>query len=425
MDQGAGGLALTLGFDLGRLVVVPGIFVLLAFAYLLSENRRAVNWRTVGWGLALQAVFAFLVLKTDLGSRALTALAAAITRLIQYADEGGNFVFGWLTDVSDPAKFVFAFKVLPIVIFISSLSSCLYYLGILQKVVLGMARVMTRLMGVSGSESLSAAANVFMGQTEAPLVVAPYVPRMTQSELLAMMTGGMATVSGAVLGGYIALGVNPEYLISASIMAAPASLVFAKLLIPETETSDTAGTVRLSIEPAEVNLIDAAARGAARGVKLAINIAAMLIAFVSIIYLVNGCLEWAGGIIGVERFLGRPLTIQIVMGYVLSPVAFLMGVPWTDVTAVGQLIGVKLTLNEFVAYLDLIEIRGEMDPRSELIATYALCGFANLGSIGIQLGGIGGLAPERRSDLARLGLKALLAGSMASFLTASVAGLLS
>lgn len=407
-----------------RLIGVIGLFVLLGTAWLLSCDRKAIRWDTVLWGLVLQLCFALLVLNLEFGQTALSGAATAVTHLIGFADHGGEFVFGWLGE-SGPDHFVFAFKVLPIVIFISSFFTCLYYLGVMQLVVLGVARVMTRFMGVSGSESLAAAANVFMGQTEAPIVVAPYIPKMTYSELMALMTGGMATVSGAILGGYIGLGINAEYLIAASIMASPASLVMAKILIPETEESLTAGQVRLQIEKTDANLIDAAARGAGQGAVLAINIAAMLIAFISIIYLLNGVLTATGEVLGLNQYLGTDLTMQWVLGNLLAPLAFLMGVPWQDARDVGQLIGIKVILNEFVAFADLAQIQDTIDSRSRLIATFALCGFANLGSIGIQIGGIGGLAPSRKSDLARLGIRAVLAGSLASFMTATLAGILS
>lgn len=404
-----------------RFIGLLGIALILSLAYLFSTNRKAIRWKIVAWGIGLQLVFAVFILKLNVGQQALTGAAAAVTKLISFADKGGEFVFGYLS--SDPANFIFAFKVLPIVIFISSFFTCLYYLGVMQWVVLAMAKLMTRLMEVSGSESLAAAANVFMGQTEAPIVVAPYIPEMTYSELMALMTGGMATVSGAILGAYIALGINAEYLISASVMAAPASLLMAKMLVPETEVSKTAGKVTLKVERTDANIIDAAARGAGQGMVLAINIAAMLIAFLAIIYLLNGILGAVGEWVHFEQRFGVPLNMQILLGYVLAPFTFLMGVPWEDASKVGNLIGLKIILNELVAYTDLVALRESLQPKSELIATYALCGFANLGSIGIQIGGIGGLAPSRKSDLARLGLRAVLAGSFASFMTATLAGI--
>lgn len=407
-----------------RWIGLIGIVFLLGVAYALSANRAAIRWKTIVWGLLLQLIFALFVLKLDFGERALALVARGVTRLILFADEGSKFLFGWLASDPNPEHFVFAFKVLPIVIFISSFFTCLYYLGIMQWIVLGMARIMTRFMGVSGAESLAAAANVFMGQTEAPIVIAPYIPEMTRSELMALMTGGMATVSGAILGGYISLGVNAEYLVSASVMAAPASLLMAKILIPETEVSKTAGTVTLKIQRTDANLIDAAARGAGQGAILAINIAAMLIAFISIIYLINGALTGLGDLFSWQDYFGRELTLQLILGYLLAPVALLLGVPWADAAGVGQLIGLKLVLNEFVAYVDLVSVREALSPKSEMIATYALCGFANFSSIGIQIGGVGGLAPMRKSDLAKLGLRAVAAGMMASLMTATIAGIL-
>jgi concentrative nucleoside transporter, CNT family len=408
---------------LERFIAVIGISFLLGVAVAFSSARRSIQWKTVGIGLFLQLLFAWLVLRVEIGQTALAATAAAVTWLLGYADEGSRFVFGPLVDGVSGST-IFAFKVLPIVIFISSLFSCLYYLGVMQWVVAMMARVMTRFMGVSGAESLAASANVFMGQTEAPIIIAPYVPQMTLSELMALMTGGMATVSGAVLGGYIAMGVDPGYLLSASIMAAPASLAVAKILVPEVGTPLTAGTVRIKAERTDSNLIDAAARGAGRGVQLAINIAAMLIAFIALVALGNAVLGGMGRWLGVSAWLGQEISFQLLLGYLLAPAAFLLGVPWVDATTVGQLIGTKLILNEFVAFVDFVELREGLTDKSRLIATYALCGFANLGSIGIQIGGIGGLAPDRRGDLARLGLKAVLGGTIASLLTASVAGLL-
>lgn len=405
-----------------RLIGLAGIAFLLGVAYLLSNNRKAICWKTVIWGVALQMVFALAVLKLEAGQSALAAAATTVRLLVSFADRGAGFVFGPLA--GDSQGYIFAFKVLPIVIFFSSFFTVLYHLGLMQLVVRAMARVMTRFMGVSGSESLAAAANVFVGMTEAPLLIAPYIPRMTYSELMALMTGGMATVAGSVLGAYIGLGVNAEYLIGASIMAAPASLLMAKMLIPETEASKTAGRVTLEIERRDANIIEAAARGAGQGVLLAINIAAMLIAFIALVYLVNAVLTGLGGLIGLNEYLGVDLTLQLMLGYLLAPVTFLMGVPWRDAFAVGQLVGLKLVINEFVAYVDLVELKETLDAKSELIATYALCGFANFGSVGVQLGGIGGLAPDRKSDLAKLGLRAMAAGAMATLMTATFAGML-
>ncbi len=406
-----------------RLIGLVGIAAIFGVAYLASSNRQAIQWRIVGWGITLQLIFGILVLNIGVGRQVLQTVAAGVTALIGFADFGGEFVFDWL--VHDDTEFIFAFKVLPIVIFIASFFSCLYYLGVMQVIVLAMAKLMKRFMGVSGAESLAAAANVFMGQTEAPIIIAPYIPKMTYSELMALMTGGMATVSGAILGGYIGLGIRAEYLITASVMAAPASLMMAKILIPETEQPQTAGEVKLKVERTDANLIEAAARGAGQGMTLALNIAAMLIAFIAIIYLLNGVLSWLAGVVGLEAWLGEPVTLQLLLGYLLSPLALVMGVPWQDVTKVGQLIGLKIVLNEFVAYAQMSGIQDQLLPKSQLIATFALCGFANFSSVGIQIGGIGGLAPERRTDLAKLGMRAVLGGSLASFMTATLAGMLS
>ncbi len=401
-----------------RAIGFLGLCFLLGVGYLLSNNRARIRWKTVAWGLGLQLAVAVFVLRLSLGRQLLRGVADGVTRLIFFADEGGKFLFGWLVTDSSPDTFVFAFRVLPIVIFISSFFSCLYYLGVMQFIVGLMARVMKRLMEVSGAESLCAAANVFMGQTEAPLVITPYIPGMTQSELLAMMTAGMATVSGAVLGGYIALGIQPTYLITASLMSAPASLVMAKLFIPETQQPATAGRVTAVVERSEANLIEAAAKGASQGMMLALNIAAMLIAFISLIYMLNALLG------RIALLWGGELSLQLMLGYAMAPLAFLLGVPWADALDVGRCFGLKIALNEFIAFADLAQLKGQLQPRSEMIATYALCGFANFGSIGIQIGGIGVLAPNRRSDLARLGLRALAAGFMASCMTGAIAGMI-
>jgi len=402
---------------------IIGILSILGLGILLSRDRKAIAWKTVLAGIAIQVGMAFLVLKWNAGQMVLKAVSDFVVNIIGYTDEGSNFLFGWLVDSGDQSKYIFAFRVLPIVIFLSSLFSALYFLKIMPWIVKIFARFLTRLMGVSGAESLAAAANVFMGQTEAPILVAPYISKMTFSELMAMMTGGMATVSGAVLGGYIALGINPEYLITASIMAAPASLVMAKILIPETSKPLTAGRVELEIKDESVNIVDALSRGATQGLKLALNVAAMLIAFIAVVALLNGILGMICDWIGFSSLLGTEITFENILGFLFAPLAFLLGVPWSEASQVGHLLGVKLVLNEFIAYVDLAEIRDTLSPRAEVIATYALCGFANISSVGVQIGGIGALAPDRRADLARLGFRALLAGFGASMITAALAGL--
>ncbi len=456
------------------MIGILGLLVLYGIAYALSQNRSAVRPRTILWGLVLQLLFALFVMKTPPGRVVFSAIAAGVTRLLALADAGSDFVFGPLAH-SDTSGFVFAFQVLPVVIFIASFFSVLYYIGLMQRIVLLMARLMHRTMGVSGSESLAAAANVFMGQTEAPIVVAPYVPSMTTSELMALMTGGFATVSGAVLAAYVGIGVRAEYLIAASVMAAPASLVMAKLLIPETEVSKTGGEIALEVRTDSVNVLDAAAHGASQGVKLALNIGGMLVAFIALITLVNGILGFLGrsfadgrnmlrlsgaiaGALLLYLLLWWPpreraaraaalaaaalalawivylahgpgtisLRLESLLGALFAPLAWLMGVPWQEAGRVGELFGTKLVLTEIVAYARMVEMRdaGLLSPYSEMIASYALCGFANFASVAIQIGGIGGLAPSRKSDLARIGLRAMSAGMMASLTVATLAGIL-
>ena len=403
---------------------IVGILLIIGLGFLFSRDRKAISWKTVLAGVGIQLVLAVLVMKWSAGQQVLAAVSGFIVQVIGYTDEGSNFLFGWLVDSADSNRYIFAFRVLPIVIFLSSLFSALYFLRVMPWIVKLFARFLTRLMGVSGAESLAAAANVFMGQTEAPILVAPYISKMTLSELMAIMTGGMATVSGAVLGGYIALGINPQYLITASIMAAPASLVMAKILIPETGKSLTAGRVEMEIKDESVNVVDALSRGASQGMHLALNVAAMLIAFIAVVALFNGILGLVCGWSGLSAWLGLEPTIEMILGTLFAPLAFLLGVPWAEASQVGHLLGVKLVLNEFIAYVDLAEIRSTLSPQAEVIATYALCGFANISSVGVQIGGIGALAPERRSDLARLGFRALLAGFGASMMTAALAGML-
>lgn len=428
-----------------RLLGFVGLALLLGIAYVASNDRAAIQWRVVAWGIALQVVFALFILRTRLGFAIFNKIGQGVAALLAFSNEGAKFVFGRLADpvyietisrtLPDPIGFVnqygmvFAFRILPTIIFVASLFAILYYLGVMQRVVYVMALVMQRTMHTSGAESLSNAANVFMGQTEAPLVIAPFIKTMTMSELLTIMIGGMATVSGGVLAAYIGLGIDPVFLLTGSVMAAPASLMMGKILYPEKETAETAGVVKISMEKTDANLIDAASRGAGEGMQLAINVAAMLIAFIAMIALVNALLSWTGGVTGLNTWLGQPFNLSLIFGSLFAPLAFLMGVPWSDAARVGDLLGTKLVLNEFVAYLKLSPVGGNvsalLQPRSELIATYALCGFANFSSIGIQIGGIGGLAPNRRSDLARLGMRALLGGFLATCLTATLAGIIS
>jgi concentrative nucleoside transporter, CNT family len=407
---------------MGRFTGLLGLVVILACCYLASTNRKAIQPRVVAWGLGLQFAFAFLVLKTDFG-KLFQAASIAVNALLAYAERGSAFVFGeQLGTKAGPFGVVFAFQVLPIVIFIASLFSILYYLGVMQIVIKGMAWLMLRMMGASGAESTNVAASIFMGQTEAPLTIRPFLPRATQSELFTIMTSGMAHVSGAVMAAYVKIaGVAIEHLLTAVIMTAPATIMLAKILVPETETPETAGVVRIEVEKPGVNIIDAAARGAGEGLHLALNIAGMLIAFISLIALLNGALGWLHGLPGLAWL---PESLEKLFGLVFAPVAWLMGVSWKDTQAVGNLLGTRMVLNELIAFLELGKVKAMLDPRSFVIATFALCGFANFSSIAIQVGGIGALAPSRKSDLARLGLKAMLAGTLANFMSACIAGVL-
>jgi CNT family concentrative nucleoside transporter len=403
-----------------------GILVILSIAYVWSTNRRAIDVRTVAWGLALQVVIALIVLKTAAGQTLFARLGAAINRLLDFSVVGSSFVFGPLGDKTIWPKImtavlgpegarwsgIFAFQVLPTIIFIAALFAILYYFGVMQLVVRAFAIVMRRFMRASGAESLNVAASIFMGQTEAPLTIRPYLPAMTESELMTVMTSGMAHISGGIMAAYILFGVEPQHLLTAVIMTAPGTLMLSKMFVPETQTPVTMGTVRLEVERTDVNVIDAAGRGTSEGLLLALNVAAMLISFLALIALVNHLLGYAG------------LSLQQIFGWVFAPVAWSMGVPWRDAPTIGNLLGTRMALNEFVAYSQLGPLKPVLDERSFTIATFALCGFANFSSIGIQIGGIGALAPNRRHDLARLGFRAMLAGTLANFVTATIAGFL-
>ena len=397
-----------------NLISVGGLVLMLLAAYGLSNNRKAIDYRVIAWGLTLQFSFALFILKTTPGLTVFNFIGGAVTTVLGFADAGSAFVFGPLASDTESFGILIAFQVLPIIIFTSALFSLLYHFGIMQWIVLAFAKLMEKTMRTSGAESLGAAANVFMGMTEAPLVVKPFVARMTESELMALMTGGMATIAGSVMAGYVRMGVDAGHLLTASVMAAPAGLVIAKVLNPETEKPLTAGRVQFELEQESVNFIDAIVRGASVGLQLALNVGAMLIAFIALVAMANGILSVAG------------ITLEQILGMLFAPIAFVLGVPSSDVLAVGSLLGQKIVMNEFVAYSSMTEMLNttEMNPRSVIIATYALAGFANFGSLGIMLGGIGGIAPGRRTDLARLALRSLLAGTMATFMTASIAGLL-
>ena len=416
-----------------------GLAVLIGIAWLFSNNRRAVDWRLVLTGLSLQIAFAALVLLVPGGREVFDALGHGFVKILSFVTAGSTFIFGNLMNV-ETYGFIFAFQVLPTIIFFSALMGVLYHLGVMQFVVRMMALAITKVMRVSGAETTSVCASVFIGQTEAPLTVRPYISRMTESELITMMIGGMAHIAGGVLAAYVGMlgGGDPEqqafyakHLLAASIMAAPATLVVAKILIPETGTPLTRGTVKMEVEKTTSNVIDAAAAGAGDGLRLALNIGAMLLAFIALIALVNAPLTWLGDVTGIAQAIGKPTNLSTILGYLLAPIAWVIGTPWGDATTVGSLIGQKVVINEFVAYTELSQIVNGQVPgamlskEGALIATYALCGFANFSSIAIQIGGIGGLAPERRHDLARFGLRAVLGGSIATFMTATIAGVLS
>jgi concentrative nucleoside transporter, CNT family len=411
---------------MGPLQPLLGAVVILLIAIAFSTNRRAIRWSTVAWGLGLQFMFAIIVLKTNVGQTVFTTLGGYITKLLGFAGAGSSFVFGALGDSSVWSKVMvgalgpsgaqqasmFAFQVLPTIIFIAALFAILYYFGVMQVVVRVFAVLMHRVLGASGAESLNVAASIFMGQTEAPLTIRPFLPEMTQSELMTVMTSGMAHVSGGVMAAYILFGVEAKHLLSAVIMTAPGTIMMAKMFVPEVETPKTMGTVRLEVENTDVNVIDAAGRGTGEGLHLALNVGAMLISFLALIALVNALL----GLVH--------LSLPQIFGWVFAPIAWSMGVPWRDASVVGNLLGTRMAINEFVAYSQLGPLKGSLDPKSFTIATYALCGFANFSSIGIQIGGIGALAPNRRHDLARLGLRAMFAGTLANFMTATIAGIL-
>lgn len=470
-----------------RFVGVLGILVILAAAYAMSLNRRAIQWKTVAWGVGLQIAIAIAVLKgaaiaelfapillpvTREGAtaifivltivvyqiaRRMTASARPlwigygivsaylllghnllaflfetvrdiVDKLISYTGEGSKFVFGPLGDAESTIGFIFATRVLPTIIFIASIFAILYYLGVMQIVVRFFARIMTRTMGASGAESTTTAASIFMGQTESPLTIRPFLPEMTMSELLVTMVSGMATVSGGIMAAYVLVAkVDIVHLLTASVMAAPAAIMLAKMILPETEEPKTGKNVNFEIPQTDVNIIDAAGRGAIEGLHLSLNVAGMLIAFIALVAMINGGFgyvhQWLNGFApAVAAYF--PQSLEVLLGWIFRPVAWLIGVPWKDAVDVGNLLGLRMVLNEFVAFVRLGPMEGQLDPKSFVISTYALCGFANFSSIAIQIGGIGSLAPTRRGDLARLGLRAMLAGTMANFMTAAIAGML-
>ena len=402
-----------------RFIGILGILVLLAIALAMSNNRKAIPWRLVIWGLGLQLIFAIFILKTPIGQPFFGVIDTAINKVLSFSDAGSDFLFkSFGAGVVEAPLMNFAFRLLPTLIFFSSLITVLYHFGIIQFIVKWVARAMQKTMRTSGSETLSVSANIFVGQTEAPLMVRPFVSKMTKSELMAVMVGGFATVAGGVMAMYVKILADipgiAGHLMAASIMSAPAALVIAKIIYPETESSDTMGDLKIVLEKKDDNVMEALSRGATDGMKLAANVGAMLVAFVAMIALVNAIL----GVMG--------LSLQQILGWIFSPLAWVMGIPWHEAGIMGTLMGEKLVLTELIAYGDLAELRAtnSISDRTAIIASYALCGFANFASVGIQLGGIGGIAPGRRKDLAKLGLKAMFGGALASWITATLAGIL-
>src|SRR5579862_3604153 len=403
-----------------RLVGILGMITMMSLAYLFSTNRRAIRYKTVAWGLGLQIVFAFLVMRWAYGRLLFQHAGAAVNWVLDYAFFGSEFVFGNLGKKGSPMGFFFAFQVLPTIIFIAAVFALLYYYGVMQFIIKIAAKVMTRLMGASGAESLNVAASIFMGQTEAPLTIRPFLPEVTQSELMTIMTSGMAHVSGSLMGAYMAYGIHAEHLLAAVIMTAPGTIMIAKMIVPETGQPLTAGRVEMAEMEKDANAIGAIARGTIDGLHLALNVAAMLVSFIALVYLVDALFG------GVHNHLAHwfPSSLEQLFGWIFAPVAWLAGVQWHDAPVIGNLMGLRMVTNELVAFQRLGPLQSTLDPRSFTIATFALCGFANFSSIGIQIGGIGALAPNKRSELARLGIRAMLAGTMANLLSASLVGIM-
>jgi len=423
---------------MGRFVGVLGLLVMMSLAYAFSTNRRSIRLKTLGWGLGLQFVFAIFVLRVSWGRAAIQAAGNFVDRVLSYSFAGSSFVFGELGARGGKFGLIFAFQVLTTIIFVSAFFAVLYHFGIMQFVIRQFARLMVK-MGASGVESLNVAASIFIGQTEAPLTVRPFLPSCTRSELMTIMTAGMAHVSGGIMGAYILYGIEAKHLLAAVIMTAPGTILMAKMLVPETEVPLTApGRIKQGAAaadspefdinkvemPKDANMLGAISRGTTDGMHLALNVAAMLISFLALIALLNGALGWAHGAFASIGFNWFPDSLQAILGPIFAPVAFVIGVPWRDCVAIGNLLGTRMVLNELVAFSQLGPMRATLDPRSFTIATFALCGFANLGSIGIQIGGIGALAPNQRDSLARLGFRAMIAGTMANLMSASIVGIL-
>ncbi len=409
---------------MGRFTGVLGLATMVALAYVFSTDRRAIRRKTVLWGLGLQIAFAFFVLRYDAGRALFERAGALVNRLLDFSYVGSEFVIGEIGAKDAEIGFSFAFQVLPTIIFIAAFFALLYHIGIMQLVIRVAAYVMSRFMGASGAESLNVAASIFMGQTEAPLTIRPYLPQLTRSELMTVMTSGMAHVSGGIMGAYLAYGIEAKHILTAVIMTAPGTILMSKMLVPETETPVTAGRTEIPKTEKERNFLAAIARGTTDGLYLALNIAAMLIAFMALIALVNALLGGAHDFLAVRGFTWFPRNMESIFGVLFAPVAWVIGIPWKDCLSVGNLLGTRMVLNELVAFSVLGAQKASLDPRSFTIATFALCGFANLSSIGIQIGGLGALAPTQRDQLASLGIRAMLAGTMANLMSASIVSML-
>jgi concentrative nucleoside transporter, CNT family len=407
-----------------RLVGVLGMLAMLGFAALISTDRRAIRVKTMAWGLGLQIVFAFLVMRWTFGQLIFQKAGAAVTWLLDFSYFGSQFLFGDLGKKGSPMGFYFAFQVLPTIIFIAAVFALLYYFGVMQFIIKQAAKVMTGLMGASGAESLNVAASIFMGQTEAPLTIRPYLPEVTRSELMTIMTSGMAHVSGGMMAAYIAYGIEAKHLLAAVIMTAPGTILLAKMIVPETEVPVTSGKVQMADLERDTNALGAISRGTIDGLNLAVNVGAMLITFIALIYLVDGLFSVTHNFLFAHGISWFPSSVEQIFGYLFSPVAWLIGIPWRDCHTMGNLLGLRMVTNELVAFQRLSPLKDSMDPRSFTIATFALCGFANFSSIGIQIGGIGALAPNKKTDLARLGIRAMAAGTMANLMSASIVGIM-
>jgi CNT family concentrative nucleoside transporter len=407
-----------------RLIGILGMLTMMALAYLFSTNRSAIRRKTVAWGLGLQIAFAFLVMRWETGRYLFQQAGDAVKWLLNFAFYGSEFVFGDLGKKGSPLGFFFAFQVLPTIIFIAAFFALLYYLGIMQWIIKAAAVIMTRLMGASGAESLNVAASIFMGQTEAPLTIRPFLPEVTHSELMTIMTSGMAHVSGGMMAAYIAYGVEAKHVLAAVIMTAPGTILLSKMLVPETETPLTSGKVQMAEMERDKNALAALTRGTTDGLSLALNVAAMLITFIAMIYLVDGLFGVVHNLLARHGVAWFPVSLEQILGWFFAPIAWLIGIPWNDAHAIGNLLGLRMVTNELIAFQRLGPMKDALDPRSFTIATFALCGFANFSSIGIQIGGIGALAPNKRTELAQLGIRAMLCGTMANLMSASIVGVM-